>query len=335
VLVIGGGVIGLTAAYFLGREGVRVRVLDQNEFGREASWAGAGILPPGNPAAARHPYDLLRAHSAELFPTLSAELRERTRIDNGYLVCGGLEFLGPGGAHADEEWRGEGVEVEALDEEAARRVEPALARGLGCAAHLPTMAQVRNPRHLKALVAGCRSWGVELAPNCPLFAFDRRGGHIAAVHTAAGPVTAERYLLTSGAWTGGLLQQLGWQVPVKPIRGQIALLNMGQSLLRRILLWGSRYLVPRPDGRVLVGSTEEDVGFDRGTRVAPSATCSRSPASWCPRWPMPTWSAAGPDCDRAVRTACRCLGACPIATTSILLRDISAPASSSRPSQVW
>src|SRR5438105_13848518 len=100
VFVLGGGVIGLTAAYFLAREGVRVEVADQGDFGREASWAGAGILPPGNPAEAATPFDRLRAHSAGLFPTLSAELRDRTGIDNGYLRCGGVEFDVPGAGAA-------------------------------------------------------------------------------------------------------------------------------------------------------------------------------------------------------------------------------------------
>src|SRR5215470_14870169 len=94
VLIIGGGVIGLTTAYFLARDGIRVEVVDKGDFGQEASWAGAGILPPGSPSANLSPFDQLRAQSAALFPTFSAELRERTGLDNGYLRCGGLEFLG-------------------------------------------------------------------------------------------------------------------------------------------------------------------------------------------------------------------------------------------------
>src|SRR5947209_20100370 len=160
VFVLGGGVIGLTAAYFLAREGLRVEVADQGDFGREASWAGAGILPPGNPACARTPFDQLRAHSATLFPTLSAELAGRTGIDNGYVRCGGLELAVPGEEAALDEWRGEGIRFELLDESAVRELEPALAPGLGPAAHLPDLAQVRTPRHVKALLAGCRCHGV-------------------------------------------------------------------------------------------------------------------------------------------------------------------------------
>src|ERR1700737_781036 len=108
VLIIGGGVIGLTTAYFLSREGVAVEVIDKGDFGQEASWAGAGILPPGNPARARTPFDQLRAHSAALYPRLSEELRERTGIDNGYVRCGGLEFFGGEDEAAAQVWRDEG-----------------------------------------------------------------------------------------------------------------------------------------------------------------------------------------------------------------------------------
>src|SRR5437870_8062989 len=94
VLVIGGGVIGLTTAYFLARDGVRVTLVDKGELGREASWAGAGIIPPGNPDRAAHPGDRLRALSARMYPSLSAELRERTGVDNGYVRCGGVEMVG-------------------------------------------------------------------------------------------------------------------------------------------------------------------------------------------------------------------------------------------------
>jgi glycine oxidase len=79
---------------------------------------------------------------------------------------------------------------------------------------------------------------------------------------------AGRFVLAAGAWTGGLLDQLGWRPGIRPVRGQIALLNTGAPLFRRVLLWGSRYLVPRPDGRVLVGSTEEDAGFTKRTTAA-------------------------------------------------------------------
>jgi glycine oxidase len=265
VLILGGGVIGLTTAYFLAREGTRVEVVDKGDFGQEASWAGAGILPPGDPATARTPFDRLRATSVALFPSLSAELRERTGVDNGYLRCGGLEFPGEGEGAAEEEWRGEGIRLEMLTDEAVHALEPALARNLGGACHLPDMAQVRNPRHVRALVAGCQAASVRFRAGCPVHGFERQGGRITAVKSAEGPLMAGRYLLATGAWSDALLEQVGWRPGIRPVRGQIVLLNTGAPVFRRILLQGPRYLVPRPDGRVVIGSTEEDAGFDKRT----------------------------------------------------------------------
>lgn len=265
VLIVGGGVIGLTAAYFLARAGLTVEVLERGELGQESSWAGAGILPPASAAHARHPYDLLRALSADMFPALSQELRERTGIDNGFLACGGLEFL-PAGVHDfEDEWCPAGVECQKLDEANARQLEPALAEGLGAALHLPTLSQLRNPRHLKALAAGCQALGVRLRTGCPVHAFRKERDKIEAVQSALGDVSAARFIIASGAWTDGLLASVGVHVPIKPVRGQIALLNTGVPLFGRVLMIGARYLVPRPEGRVLIGSTEDDVGFDKRT----------------------------------------------------------------------
>jgi glycine oxidase len=265
VLILGGGVIGLTVAYYLAREGVRVAVVDRGDFGQEASWAGAGILPPGNPATARTPFDRLRALSAEAFPALSDELRQRTGIDNGYLRCGGLEVLDGHENPEDQEWRGDGIRCEALTEAELLRLEPNLAPGFRRAYHLPDTAQVRNPRHVKALLGGCASWGVCLLPGCPVVGLESREGRIGAVLTAGERLTAGRYLVASGAWSDALLAQVGWRPGIRPVRGQIALLNSGVAPFRRVLMLGKRYLVPRPDGRVLIGATEEEAGFDKRT----------------------------------------------------------------------
>jgi len=265
VLIIGGGVIGLTAAYFLAREQVKVEVVDQGDFGKEASWAGAGIIPPGDPSKARDPFDQLRAHSSVLFPKVSAELREQTGIDNGYRRCGGLVFHDDKESYFEREWRSEGVRFEEVEGAALKRLEPALSSDLMCAYVLPDLAQVRNPWHLKALESYCRGRGARLRSGCPIFGFERQGSRITGVRTHDGLLRADRYLLTAGAWTGGLLEQLGWRPGIRPVRGQIALLNTRTPIFHRVLLKGKRYLVPRADGRVLVGSTEEDVGFDKQT----------------------------------------------------------------------
>jgi glycine oxidase len=263
IAIVGGGIIGLTTAYFLAREGRRVMVLDKSDFGQEASWAGAGILPAKNCVSAPTAFEQLRAHSVGLFPALSRELQERTGIDNGYRRCGGLEFLDLADDGHTEEWHSDMPAAVPLSCEVLFQLEPHLALDLGPVLHLPEMAQVRNPRHLKALQAACKSLGVLLKPQCPVLSLDRSGQRIVSLQSPDGPVYADSYLIAAGAWTDELLGLLGWQAGIQPIRGQMVLLSAPSVSVHQILLCGPRYLVPRGDGRILVGSTEEDVGFDK------------------------------------------------------------------------
>ena len=92
VLIIGGGVIGLSLAWELAKHGRSVHVIDQGEPGREASWAGAGILPAASAAASEHPSEQLRGLAYELHPRWAAELQAATGIDTGYRRCGGLHL---------------------------------------------------------------------------------------------------------------------------------------------------------------------------------------------------------------------------------------------------
>jgi glycine oxidase len=262
VLILGGGVIGLTTAYFLAREGANVALVDRGDFGQQASWAGAGIIPPGNPKQAPGAFDLLRAVSSQMYPDLSGQLREETGLDNGYHVCGGLELLDNGEEAAVAEWQTEGIVFRKLDGSGLRRFEPGLAGHVSQGYYLPDMAQVRNPRHVKALRAACERRGVRLRPGCAVHTLVRRGDRVEAVETEQGRLVAGRFLVAAGAWSDELLQQAGWKPGIRPVRGQIALLNTGTPGTHPVLLQGKCYLVWRGDGRVLVGSTEEDAGFD-------------------------------------------------------------------------
>src|SRR5206468_6233106 len=105
VLILGGGVIGLTTAHFLARAGARVEVLDKGDLGQESSWAGAGIIPAApSVGRARTPHDLLAAHSARLHSRMAGHLRIATGVDNGYLECGGWEVFGPDEAVPLQQW---------------------------------------------------------------------------------------------------------------------------------------------------------------------------------------------------------------------------------------
>ena len=270
VAIIGGGIIGLTSAYFLAKEGLSVEVFDRGDFGKEASWAGAGIIPPGNPVGAATPVDRLRSVGSVRFPAFSQELKDRTGIGNGYLRCGGFEFLTADDAEVMEVWRAEGIHFERLPLRDARRLEPTLGEVQGEPCLLPACSQVRNPWHVRALVAACETVGVRLRPNIGAedWGLDRERERVESLRLVNGErLHADRFLIATGAWSEPLLRTLGHTPRVHPVRGQIALLNgRGPS---RILMFGKRYLVPRGDGLVLIGSTEEpEAGFDKRTTEA-------------------------------------------------------------------
>lgn len=270
VVVVGGGVIGLSVAYVLAGEGVGVTVLDRSAVGREASWAGAGIISPGSENPPRSPSSALRTLSARLHEEWSRALLEETGLDNGYRRSGGVDVALD--AEDDHDlrssagrWRLEGIAFERLSPRDFSRVEPALSSDLLCAYYLPDRAQIRNPRHLKALESACVRRGVSVRPGCPALGFSTRNGQVEAVQTSDGPLPCGQVIVCAGAWTEGLLAGVGPKVPTPPVLGQMVLLKSRKPVLRRIVEHGTRYLVPRDDGRVLVGSTEESVGFEART----------------------------------------------------------------------
>jgi glycine oxidase len=301
VLIIGGGVIGLSLAWELARRGKTVQVIDQGEPGREASWAGAGILPPATLRAGDHPLDQLRGLACELHPQWAAELKRLTGIDTGYRRCGGL-YLGrtAGEAAALAAWAAalvdEGIQVDRLSAADLLGLEPGLQpvprtkySVLSTQYLLPGEGQLRNPRHLKALLAACERAGVTITPNTPAADFTIRNGELTELNTAAGPLRARQFCFTAGSWTGLLLRRVGIAAGILPIRGQMVLFrcpaqpadsvaakpadsvaakpadSVAVPPVSRIVNIGSRYLVPRDDGYVLAGSTEEEVGFDKRT----------------------------------------------------------------------
>ncbi len=276
VVVVGGGVIGLSIAYFLSQRGAAVTVLDQGQPGQEASWAGAGMLPPGNLERAQGGAAQLRAFSHQRWKSFSTELRELTGIDNGYLESAGLElgFSGEGDRLREETegWISEGVALERLTPLDLQHLEPALSPEIRHAYRLPAFAQVRNPRHLKALILACELQKIRIVAGAPVMQFDTESnsegsGRILAARSANERFPAGQFVIAGGAWTGGLTRQLQVEIPVRPVRGQIVLLSAVPLPFKHILNNGARYLVPRADGKILIGATEEEAGFDKRNTV--------------------------------------------------------------------
>ena len=275
-LIIGGGVIGLSLAYDLAQHGLRVRIVDRQEAGREASWAGAGILPATGPDEAHHPLDQLRVLSYQLHPHWAASLFEATGIDNGYRQCGGIYLARSHGEAAALGgliglMREERIAIDRLTPTMLIDLEPALrplaeSGYLRAAYRLPTESQLRNPDHLQALLKATRDLGVEFSLGTHIASFEIEQGQVrAALSEKNERLPAQSFCLTAGAWTRQLLEPLELPNGILPVKGQMVMFRCQRPPLQHILNEGPRYVVPRDDGRVLVGSTEEEVGFQKQT----------------------------------------------------------------------
>lgn len=277
VLIIGGGAIGLSLAYELACRGRKVTVVERGDVGRESSWAGAGIIPaPATKIVDAPPLVRLSTLAAQLHADWHAKLLKETGIDNGYRVCGAIYLADSEGEQSSlrmelAAWQRHGIEHEELTAERLATVEPALASrstadGPSAVYRLLSEAQLRNPRHLRALESACTARGVRIIVRAPVEDFVVEAGRCREVRTPVGPFSADVVCLCGGAWSGELGARLGLKLNIKPIRGQIVLLHPSQPLVRSVVYAGPNfrhYFVARDDGRVLVGSTEEDVGFDK------------------------------------------------------------------------
>lgn len=268
ILIIGGGVTGLTTAWNLAAGGVSVTVVDRRELGREASWAGAGMLPPGNLSQASTPEAKLRSYSHDLWTELSATLADRTGIDNGYRRCGAIETAGPFHPSLKNDiaaWRAEEIRFEMLDRTQLEQHVPDLAPTIQSGVLLPDFGQVRNPRHMKALATACRNAGVEIVEGCDALQLTDEGQGRVGVSSADRRFSFDRVCIAAGAWSSDILRALGTAIPVRPVRGQMVQLRVDQLPFSCVIEQGLKYLVPRTDGLILVGSTMESVGFEKKT----------------------------------------------------------------------
>ncbi|AOU99480.1 glycine oxidase ThiO [Acidihalobacter yilgarnensis] len=264
-IIVGGGLIGMLAARELSATGLAVRLIERGELGHEASWAGGGILSPLYPWRYPAAVTRLARYGQARYPALARCLYEESGVDpewepSGLLVPSASEY------DAARAWaEQQHVELEHLDADGMRRCEPALAPMGEGGLWLPGIAQMRNPRLVRALRVGLAGSRVVVETGNPVQGLRVNAGRICGVDTARGPRAAGQVVVAGGAWSAGLLAALGPPPPIRPVRGQMVVFRAMPGQLQRIVLHGDRYLIPRRDGRIVVGSTLEEVGFDKST----------------------------------------------------------------------
>lgn len=270
VLIIGGGVIGLSIARELHKKGVRrITLVEKGACGEESSWAAAGMLGPQAEADAGGAFFDLTLSSRDLYPEFAAELEDETGV-NVELDRSGTLYL----AFSDQdsqvlrhryEWQARaGLRVEYLSAEESRRAEPFASPDVRDALFFPDDWQIDNRKLLTALrrYADLNGIGIHEKTEAERLIVEDRA--VAGIETETGELRSDRTILATGAWTS--LIKLGdttFPVKVEPVRGQIVAFKTAKRLFERVIYSRRGYIVPRSDGRILAGSTSEFVGFEK------------------------------------------------------------------------
>jgi len=268
VVVIGAGLVGLCIAYELSKRGAEVRVLEAAEPASAASWAGAGMLAPDTEEMPSAAMRALCAYGLTLYPSFVEELRAESGLDVRLRLDGILSL-----AFTDEEANRAAARVAALNDEgiAARwldrtqtiALEPAVSGAVLGASFVEREGHVDNRRLGWALRAACERRGVRIESGCGASAVETDARRVRGVRTKDGFLSASTVINAAGAWAGelaGIPQSA--LVAVRPVKGQMLALAMPRRLVQRIVWFPGGYVVPRQDGRLLVGATVEDTGFD-------------------------------------------------------------------------
>jgi len=271
VVVIGGGVIGLSIARELALGGMRdVMLIERGSLGREASHAAAGILAPQAEADHADEFFQLACRSRDMYPVFAEKLHEETGIDIELDTTGTL-YLGFNENDEQEiakryAWQKHvGLAVERLSPEEARLMEPNIAPGVCAALQFPFDVQVENRRLVSALINSNEQLGVRLLTGVNVQFIHTERGSVTGVETSQGLVSAPRVVVATGAWTSFLKvsNKTSSDIRIEPVRGQMICFEAQPQLTRHLLYSPRGYLVPRVDGRLLAGSTSEQAGFEK------------------------------------------------------------------------
>jgi glycine oxidase len=274
VVVIGAGVIGCAVARELARRGVAVQVIERDSPGRRATWAAAGMLSPLGEAGGGGPFLELADESLTRFAAFAHALHEESGIDVEYRAAGKLHvaFEDAADLHAlATDPVAARFDVTLITSSAARQLEPALSDEISTALLVQRDHRVNNRLLAQALLASAVASGVKFRTAQPVASLVTRHGHVTGVRLASGEqVEATSVVLAAGAWSGQI-EGLPRVLPIRPVKGQMFAVDSRARAgeepalqLRRVIYAPQCYIIPRDDGRILVGATVEDVGFRKG-----------------------------------------------------------------------
>jgi glycine oxidase len=266
VLIIGGGVIGLSIARSLSKKGIKkITILERGEVGKEASHAAAGMLAPHAEAEKLDDFFNFCSESLSLYPQFSEELFDETGINieldkSGTLY---LAFTGNDSAEINKrhDWQKQnGLIVERLSAQEVRKMEPFVSPDAREGLFFPNDWQVENRKLVAALRKFCELNNVEIIENAEVTNLSKN-----FAETADKKHEFDIVILANGAWLS-LIKTVDFVLPnVRPVRGQMISFNTAKRVFSKVIYSPRGYIVPRKDGKIIAGASVEEVGFDKRT----------------------------------------------------------------------
>ena len=270
VCIVGGGIVGLSSAYFLAQNGLSVTILERDSVGSHASGFAYGSLSPLGEAGLAEdilPELTLAREAMSIHTEWAKSLPELTGVDTQHRFRPALDLAFSEkevvAGKSQVEWRSQedGYRSEWLDGQQAREVVPAISKSVIGAAYTEGVADLDPYRLTLALVQACESLGASIRHG-EVIGIDQYNGKSVTVSTTSGRIQCGSLVLAMGPWSGVISEWIKSKVPIRPLKGQILRLDAGNLEIKCSVGWQGSYACTKPDGLLWAGTTEEDVGFD-------------------------------------------------------------------------
>lgn len=268
-IIVGGGIIGSAIAADLIRAGIRCTLVEKGALLQEASAAAAGML--GAQVEIHRPgafYELCR-YSQQLYRKWTEELEELSGVSPQYIDQGIVRIAWNEEDENELRSRLPWIQdAQWLEADEFRELEPALSSHIRGGLHFPMDHQVQPVQLAHTLQAALRKLGCDIREWTPVFSLIERGGRVVGIRTAEGELYADHVILCAGAWSSALTEPLGLKLPMFPVKGQCISIRPPAPLIRKTVFTKGCYIVPKKDGTMIVGATQEEAGFDKRCLVS-------------------------------------------------------------------
>ena len=272
VILIGAGIIGLSISYYLKKENCEVVILEKGKAGSEASYASAGMLASQSEFDFYEDFMDFCIQSRDIYSDYCKDIENASGINVEFQKCG---MIRPAVTEEQEkhlkanyEWQKKrNLEIEFLDGNELRNIEPNLSKNIISGLYTKNDGQVNNRKLMEALIMANKKINNKIIEDCEVTDYLIENNKVTGVKTNNGIFNADIVINTAGAWPSLISKNIIPNFEVKPIHGQMVSLQSDKKILNKVIfasiLGKGGYIVPRKNNEIVLGSTMEDIGFEK------------------------------------------------------------------------